>query len=84
MALVQQTFLYEVLARFTSEGMTGCHKIDMMQIVDDATTPPTILSSTMQGAVAISQQEAGDLIWDATLAPPPEPEPEEEQEKTPA
>lgn len=64
MALVQEEYLYEVLARFTPAGLSGCHKIVNTRIVD--TDTEAVLSDSLGSAVAISAEEAADLILSAT------------------
>lgn len=69
MSLVQQTYLYEVLARYSAAGLEGCHKIEITRIVN--TDTGEVLSESLGSAVAISQAEAATLISTATLAPAP-------------
>jgi hypothetical protein len=74
MPIVQKTYLYEVLARFTAEGLQGCHKIEITETYDDVTGQ--VFAATAGSAMSISQEEAADLIYNATLAPEPDPETE--------
>jgi len=68
MALEQHSTLYEVLARFDSEGrLAGCHKVEVTRIID--TTTGTTISESLGIAVGVDAAEAADLILLAVPAP---------------
>jgi len=78
MAIVEVITPYEVLARWTPEGLQGCHKIERKQFVEDSTGE--VLADTLGAATAITQEEAATLLTNAILAPSDNPEPEVEAE----
>jgi len=76
MALIQTTYLYQVLAILSPAGLVTCQKVENMLVVDDATDPPTVISETGGHAVDISQDEAVTLLTNALPLPEPDPEAE--------
>ena len=68
--LTQQTTLYEVIARWTDEGLVSCQKVETIQVVDDATTPPTPVGAATSSVTDITREEVLAIITSVTLALP--------------
>lgn len=68
MALIKQTRICEVLARYDTLGrLVGCHRTDVTRIMDDVTGQVEGVSG--QATEAIPAEDAADLILTATPAP---------------
>ena len=67
MAIIEVVTPYEVLARWTPEGLQGCHKIERKQFIEDSTSE--VLADTLTAATAITKEEAVTILTNAVLAP---------------
>jgi len=66
--LVQKTTLYEVITRWTDDGVATCQKVEVTQVVDDVTHVAASPPATT--VVEITREEAVALISAATMKGP--------------
>jgi hypothetical protein len=69
MAIIEVITPYELLARWTTEGLQGCQVIERKQFIEDTTGQ--VLGESLGAAVHVTKQHAVQLLRNATPIPLP-------------
>lgn len=68
MTISQTTRMYEVLVRWGEDGTVSAHQAQITEVIDDSTTPPTILSATVGLPTSLSAADVASVVGTALPA----------------